>query len=162
MNNLSRTNDALDLMKTLSIIVMIFVHCSFWVIGFQDMKIESSGFLFDQTQKYSFLGLFPMMLPILAGLSFKNFERVSKKTMRLYGLALIALGFLFHYIIWGIRVRLEWDILQFLGLCILILSLADKKNYFIIISALSLMALWPPLRDSSYFDLYNNFIHKFS
>lgn len=157
MNNLSRSSEAFDFMKTISIIVMIFVHCSFWIVGFQDMQIKSSGYLFDQTQKYSFLGLFPMLLPILAGLSFKNFDKIAKKTMRLYGIILIALGFIFHYIIWGINVRLEWDILQFLGLCILILSLKDKRKYLVLISALSCLGIWPLLKDSQFFDLSDNF-----
>ena len=113
---------SLDYLKSICIIAMILTHAAIWCLSFQDFKIISQSRLLSYVKLMPLLGLLPMMLPILAGISLSKLFNSSKKTPLIYGLSLIIIGFVFHFLIWGHQVRIEWDVLQFIGLSLLVLA----------------------------------------
>src|SRR5690606_39553969 len=53
----------LDIAKALCVLLMVFIHSSFWLITNQDEVMNTGSFMYPIVTRTTFLGLFPLSLP---------------------------------------------------------------------------------------------------
>ena len=153
--------------KAVSVAVMVFVHASVWLVSNEDVSFINDNFLTPLIFRLSIIGLFPLMLPALAGASFYSYlssireagsrERfmtsLPKITLRqslgIFGLLLL-LGAVTNWLSWGPHVSLDWDVLAFIGLSwtVITLSMRYKIGLTIDILALSCFIASPWFADT--------------
>jgi|GEM_PF-6309139 len=137
---------------------MIFVHCSVWLVTREDVALLTDDFLVPQIRRFALLGLFPLMLPALAGSSFYAYLRRSGASInsnssvrRISDISLwqlvrvflffIGLGFLTNLLSWGPSVSFDWDVLGFIGLCWLVMAALLRVGLGLLIDVLALGCL---------------------
>ncbi|MFA5083932.1 MAG: heparan-alpha-glucosaminide N-acetyltransferase domain-containing protein [Candidatus Paceibacterota bacterium] len=141
---------ALDFVKFACVAVMILAHAHTMLIAFFYKIIDVNGFFYKVTDKFMFVGLFIMILPMLAGVVFRvNGDFGVKKTFKL-AVFLAVIGFLMNAATWGWPYLFSWNVLQFIGLSFLIIAFLKKyfSNSNIAIVFFSLLAIFAaaPLR----------------
>lgn len=146
---------ALDILKAVGILIVILSHIFFrWYYdkGYYNILI------------FNLIGIFVATIPITAGASLrfymdksfdktrlrlKNKKVLSKKIIK-RSILLIFLGYLMNYLTWGIEDIWDWDVLQFIGLGILYISVS---LYFI--------SLWFLVIFTCILFLFSSFIRTF-
>ncbi len=126
----------LDGAKFLCILFMVFIHATFWLVTDQDEVMNTRSFLYPIINHTTFLGLFPLSLPITAGCGLRFYlEKIRTHTdwesFRLLPLLKISigimlLGYVMTLLTWGGGHAFEWDVLHFVGLSYLVIALALK------------------------------------
>jgi len=146
---------ALDVVKFISVLAMILIHSHFVLIADNYRITDTSGFFYRISEKFMFLGLFIMILPMLAGVVLKTYNNLDIKKIIKLAFFISFLGFFMNALIWGTGYLFSWNVLQFLGLSFIVISFL--MNYFSVreVFLLSLLVLIStgPLR---------NFLAEFS
>lgn len=128
---------SLDVLKAVGILYLVFLHQIVWMFIYDDRGTlifeQSRTFFYDFF--HSIFGMLGFQVPLLAGitffLDFRSRHR-SWKYVSTRACLFIALGFLLNYSTWGfVEDIFDWDVLGFLGLCMLItypvLKYCDNK-----------------------------------
>jgi len=113
---------ALDFVKFICVAVMIFAHAHIMLIIRYDRVLDNSGFFYKITEKYMPLGLFIMILPMLAGVVFRIAGKLNLQKTANTAIFLALLGFFMNIITWGWRYSFSWNVLQFIGLSFLVIA----------------------------------------
>lgn len=149
---------ALDIVKFICVLALIWTHAHFALISDFYRISDTSGFFYKISEKFMFLSLFVMMLPVLAGAALKISGNLEvKKTVRL-AVLMAFFGFLMNMLTWGPGYAFSWNVLQFLGLSFIVISFL--VNYFSTreVFLLSLLVLFSaePLRNflAGFSDIY--------
>jgi len=82
---------------------MIFVHAHLFLISNDGVVIDQTGQLFQYTKKFSFLFLFIMFLPILAGFNFRNENNFEYKNAVKYSILLFVIGLIMNIFVFGFK-----------------------------------------------------------
>lgn len=140
---------ALDVVKFICVLVMIWVHAHFALISDFYRITDTSGFFYRISEKFMFLSLFVMMLPILAGVALRTYENLDIGKIAKLAILMAFFGFFMNALTWGPGYAFSWNVLQFLGLSFIAISFLMK--YFSIreVFLLSLLVLFSagPLRN---------------
>ena len=129
MHNYGRWQ-SLDIVKAFGVLLMIVLHViMWWYIPFDygSDKVDDMFFFFLPFLKL--IGLFVIIIPITAGASLRYFLKgnfndndallkIIKKS-----LFLIVIGFLINLLAWGRAEFLDWDVLQFVGVSLIVAAL---------------------------------------
>ena len=149
---------ALDVVKFISVLAMILIHSHFVLTTHYYRITDISGFFYRITEKFMFLGLFVMILPMLAGVVLKTYDYFDIKKIIKLAIFISVLGFLMNALTWGPSYVFSWNVLQFLGLSFILISFL--MNYFSVreVFLLSLLVLISagPLRNllAEFSDIY--------
>lgn len=129
MNNKINWN-GLIFLKFLSVLIMIFAHTFFFLIGDYGVISNTESTLFQISQKLQFIGLFIFLLPILAGIIFKlNLSEQKFKTIGITSLILVIISITMNTITWGFWYAKSWNILQLVALTYILLYMLKKINF---------------------------------
>jgi uncharacterized membrane protein len=133
---------SLDILKGIGVMYLVFLHQIVWMFIYDD----SGKLIFEQAYSFvhafchSALGMLGLQVPLLAGVTFFLDCRSRHRTWKYVSTRaclFIALGFLLNYSTWGFSKSFEiedifdWDVLGFIGLCMLltypVLKYCDDK-----------------------------------
>jgi hypothetical protein len=120
---------ALHVLKFLAVTVMICLHSFVWLVSWEDAAVDPSNPLFHSLHQMAWLPwllFLPLCIPMTAGAAFHlQTEEARLKpgglsfpTLIRTAIFLAVLSLLMNAISWGLE-DLEWDVLQFVGLCYL-------------------------------------------
>ncbi|MCB0418340.1 MAG: DUF1624 domain-containing protein [Bdellovibrionales bacterium] len=140
----------LDIAKALCVLVMVFIHSSFWLITSQDEVMNTQSFMYPIVTHTTFLGLFPLSLPATAGCGLRLYlDRLQAQGRELEILplvrtsaAIMVLGYLMTLLTWGPSQGFEWDVLHFVGLSYLVISIALKLTTIPVMIIMGLMSMF--------------------
>ena len=165
---------ALDIFKFVCMSVMVFVHIHIALITEFNRITNSFGFYYEITNKFMFLGLFLIALPITAGAILRmNFGKhlihgklkdykISKVVWMAIFISLF--GFFMNMITWGIKYTFSWNVLQLIGLSFIVIMILLKTFSIraVFLTGLITMFAIKPLRiflgDFDYIYFINIFI----
>lgn len=123
--------------------MLIFIHAHMVLVTNQYAFFDTSSFFYRVTDNFMFIGLFLTILPALAGYVFgMKGEFDFKKTVRL-AILLALIGFFMNAITWGWGYTFSWNILQFIGLALVVIVILERffSDYEIfLLSLLSILA----------------------
>lgn len=152
---------ALDLFKVIAMFLLVLVHCSVWLAtsgSDRQMSGEDPFWIFYLTKILTYLGMFPMSLPITIGLSFRfmlgkywnDFSLLSWVSVFKRAGILFLLGTLTNYLSWGLSEIWIWDILQFASISLILVVFVLKYISEKFLYAFGVIALFisPYLRDT--------------
>lgn len=149
----------LVVVKFVCVAVMIFVHAHMMLITNASYAItDTAGFFYRMTSDYMFVGSFVFMLPILAGAVFRmNLGKVlDRDRMKKYGIMrvvrlatfLSVVGFFMNVLVGGIWAVFSWNILQLMGVSLVVIALLVRFFPIRVVSAVGMAVLFAaePLR----------------
>lgn len=117
---------ALDVVKFICVLAMIVVHSHFALATDFYRFADAAGFFYKISEKFMFLSLFVMMLPMLAGAVLRTQESLDiRRTVKLASL-MAFFGFLMNLLTSGPGYIFSWNVLQFLGLSLVVISILLK------------------------------------
>ena len=112
----------MDIVKFISVAVMVFIHAHIVLVTDYYAIVDTSGFFYNVTSRFMFIGLFITILPMLAGYVFRmNNDYGLRKTIKLAA-ALSLLGFFMNMITWGAGYTFSWNILQLVSLSLVVIA----------------------------------------
>lgn len=154
---------ALDVVKFIGILAMILAHAHFMLITDGYQIHDMSSFFYKITAQYMFLGLFVMMLPMIAGAVLGAVGDVGIVKMIRVAVFISLLGFAMNAATWGISYVFSWNVLQFVGLSFVVIALIMRYFSLGEVLALSLITLFAagPLRDHFVWTNNNYFLNIF-
>ncbi|MCB0405953.1 MAG: DUF1624 domain-containing protein [Bdellovibrionales bacterium] len=140
----------LDIAKALCVLVMVFIHSSFWLITSQDEVMNTQSFMYPIVTHTTFLGLFPLSLPATAGCGLRLYldrlQSVGKeleiRTLLKTSAAIMVLGYAMTVLTWGFSQGFEWDVLHFVGLSYLVIGLALKVTTIPVLIIMGLLSMF--------------------
>jgi len=141
---------ALDFIKFICVTVMILVHAHIMLIINYDWFLNANSFFYKATERFMFVGLFLMILPMFAGTVFRINDNFELRKIAKLAIFLILIGFFMNLITWGWNNVFLWNVLQFIGLSFLIISFLKNHYSDKAIIFLSLLVIFAaePLRHS--------------
>lgn len=124
---------ALDVAKFFCVLVMVFVHTALALITNADEGVNVASPVYPLWQQLAWLGLFPLAIPATAGaglrLSWEKYWKGARiegyrlATILRVSVAITLLGFLMNFLAWGAGEAFQWDVLQFMGVSFLVITL---------------------------------------
>jgi len=140
----------MNVVKFICVAIMIFVHAHMMLVTNANYGFDStSGFFYKITDKFMFLTLFVLLLPLLAGYVFRiNDDYEFKKAIKI-AIFLLFVGFLMNIVIWGVKYVFSWNVLQLIGLSFVIIAFLMKSfsERAIFLSSLTAVLMAPLLRN---------------
>jgi hypothetical protein len=117
---------SLDILKAFGIIYLVALHQMIWMFTYADgnsLRFDEATSIIYPFGYYSGLHVFGLQIPLLAGITF--YLSVQLKQLKFNdvvqrSLMLIISGYLMNLLAWGIGDIASWDVLQFIGLAIII------------------------------------------
>jgi uncharacterized membrane protein len=135
MQDNSKRWQALDIVKAIGVFCMVISHVVVWWYIPSDYGAEIVSDTFFLFIPYlQVIGLFVIIIPISAGAAFRFFIgndlgnklRIlkNKKTRAIFkkSIFLVILGFLMNFLAFGHNYVLDWDVLQFIGLSLILMT----------------------------------------
>ncbi len=139
---------SLDIFKTLGIIYLVALHQMIWMFTFADgnsLRFDEAVSIIFPFGYYSGLHVLGFQVPLLAGITY--YLSVQAKQLKFSdvvkrGCMLAASGYVMNFLAWGIGDIASWDVLQFIGLS-MIVSYPFLKHRWLLakLSMLGLIAL---------------------
>lgn len=115
---------SIEVLKGLGIIYLIALHTWVWI--YLDLSVLELRYPQMQTTfpLFGYFGLHVLgfQVPMLAGITFylsTHFKKTPWMLVYQRALLLMAMGFGVNFLCWGTYGVLDWDVLQFLGLCMI-------------------------------------------
>lgn len=143
---------ALDVAKFFCVFFMVFIHGTFWLLATEDEEIVTANFVFPIVQEIVLVGLFPLLIPFLAGFSLRRYledRRMGVGMVFKLALALVVLSYGMNLLSWGWD-NLEWDALQFIAVSFLLITLVTRVAPSWVVAVLGglCLAVTLPLREA--------------
>jgi len=134
---------ALYTLKWLGLTGMIVIHVFFWLLSSKDVSLSAEGLAFQEwITKLVYLGYFPLSLPILAGAMHRVRDEAIPEGRKhdilkagKISLVLVLLGYLMNALAWGWSYFWDWDVLGFIGVSFLLMTLALKVSRYLLYGA---------------------------
>ncbi len=137
--------------KFLCVLMMVFIHSAFALVANVDEQIDMGNPVVPFILQAALLGIFPMCIPATAGANLRlhfvkywdgiRIRGYSFATILKVSVAITVLGFLMNLLAWGWAEVLQWDVLQFVGLSFLIVTLLLKYANLYAVYALGVLTL---------------------
>ncbi len=151
---------ALNAVKFVCLAVLIFVHAHMALVTESGVIANPSGFYYQVTSNLMFLGLFLVVLPIIAGAVLRmdlGEEVVQGKLKKNYGFGqiiktaiwLALAGFFMNMVTFGAGYTFSWNVLQLIGLSFIVIVFLLKAFSVRVVGWLGLATLLAagPLRN---------------
>lgn len=139
---------SLDIFKAVGVIYLVSIHQMVWLFSFADgnnLRFDEAMSIIYPWGYRSGLHVLGFQIPLLAGVTYYlslQKKHLTFKDVFWRGVMLIASGYLMNLLAWGVGDVWAWDVLQFIGLS-LIVSYPFLKSHlgFSVLGVLGLLAL---------------------
>ncbi|MBI2101602.1 DUF1624 domain-containing protein [Candidatus Woesearchaeota archaeon] len=124
---------ALDIVKAFGVLLMIVLHVvMWWYIPFDYGSDKVDGMFFFFLPFLKLIGLFVIIIPITAGASLRYFlknnfnDGIALLKIIKRSFFLIIIGYAINLLAWGGTELLDWDVLQFVGVSLILTALMAR------------------------------------